>query len=188
MGLVSGNLVGSTNVLAAIGHTVVGQTEVDRQFLHDACGADRTVNGVSNDGGAKSNSSCLLLLPVGEVRLGLIVEEGLAVIGVKEAGHADDVDLIGLGHAFLNLLSGPAGAVDAGIEGTVIDFAINEEGFEIARRGGPHSTTGVPTNGTLGACFDGRSSEGCKGCAGQKTSCETVEHGRQKGTSPCTLR
>ena len=92
-------------------------------------------------------------LPVGEVRTDLVFQELDAVVGVQEAGDADDVNGIGFGHAFLNFLGSPTGVADAGAQSTVGDVTCAEKGFEFRSSGGPHGAAGVPANGAGGAGF-----------------------------------
>ena len=174
-------MVGSTDVLGAVeGAAGVSQTEVHGQLSHDAGGRDFTVDGVGDDRGPQSHHGSGRHRPVGEVRTGLILQELDAVIGVQEAGHADDVNGIGFGHAFLNFLGSPTGVADAGIQGTVVDFTRFKESLEILGCGGPHGATGVPANGTLGACSSGNS-QSSEGGAGQQANGETRKHETSKG-------
>ena len=170
-------MVWGTDVLdAVVGAAGVSQTEVHGQLSHDAGGRDFTVDGVGDDRGTQGHHSAGFHLPVGEVRTGLVLQELDAVVGVQEAGDADDVNGIGFGHAFLNFLGSPTGVADAGAQSTIGDVTGAEEGFEFRRRGGPHGAAGVPANGAGGACFS-RNGQSSEGCTSKQASSETRKHG-----------
>merc|ERR1712205_73001 len=141
-------LVGGADVLdSVVGAAGISQAEVHGQLSHDAGGGNFTVDGVGDDCGTQGHHGGGLHLPVREVGTGLILQELDPVVGVQEAGHADDVNGVGLGHTFLDFFGSPTGVVDAGIQSTIGDFTGGQEGLELRRGGGPHSTAGVPANG-----------------------------------------
>jgi len=124
-------MIWGTDVLdAVVGAAGVSLTEVHGQLGHDAGERDFTVDGVGDDRGTQCHHRGELQLPIGEVRTGLVFQELDAVVGVQEAGDADDVNGIGFGHAFLNFLGSPIGVADAGAQSTVGDVTGAEKGFE----------------------------------------------------------
>ena len=141
--------------------------------------------GVGDDRGTQSNHGGGLHLPVGEIRTGLVLQELNAVVAVQEAGDADDVNGVGLGHAFLNFLSSPTGVADAGAQSTVVDVTRFQESLELLGCGGPDGTAGIPANRTLGSCFSGTSQSSKEGTKAPaiRPAARPENTGRQTSTS-----
>ena len=167
----------------------VSQAHVHGQHLHDAGRGQLAVDGVEDDGRAKSLNGGLLHAPVGEVALGLVLEELVALLGVQEAGNVDNVDLVLLGETLSDLFSGPAGVVDTGGQGTVGaggDFTTAlQELLEVLELGGVHGATAVPTNSgaSVDFCLNGKNSQGGKSSAGSEASRDALQHESEADTS-----
>ena len=166
----------------------VSQAHVHGQHLHDAGRGQLAVDGVENDGRAKSLNGGLLHAPVGEVALGLVLEELVALLGIQEAGNVDNVDFVLLGQTLADLFSSPAGVVDARDQstvGAVVDFTSLEELLEVSELGGVHGATAVPTNSGAGVdfCLNGQNSQGREGSAGSEASRDALQHESEADTS-----
>jgi len=121
---------------------------------------------------------------IAEVAARLVLEELNAGIRVQEAGHPDQIDVVGLGQTRPQLIGRPAGAGDAVRQATVGDGAVADEGVEGGLIRGPDGTTAVPAHRQV--VVDSRrnrqTGEG-ESRTGAKAGRETCQHGSEKNSS-----